>query len=449
MGVNLPDLPTELLQQIAEHARVDDQITKDTTLHALRLTCKTIYAKTIHTFCTYHSALFKNAVFELSPKGLGTLLWMVSNRDFRDRFQTIELRSQEVSVYPFFCKDTGRSVVVGGEVYGFADQFYYIRDHWDAGNNLTDSRLVYYSQTEAIMRQEVMAYEKSPELYYTALHIFLELKKAENLSELVFTSAFDILLQALEDSVFGRPIAKVAVTQTGLLEGDWERTWNGVTGNTSFLASAFIQGPNHEWQTPAQVPYPSFISIVEVTRMVPTLELEGCILFPPFHRRRVCFGCREFWKTCFYRHQYPNLHSLHIHDFFVDGLQLRNFFKQHGSLTTLKLEEVKLTSGSWSKVLNVVQDAPIDTLRVRGLFQKQSEGNVRGSQDFFDRHSYAQINGDNVPQFLAQTVHNPSYLVGQRYRKVVLPAQTGVLSWEEVWSRTVWFRRRPYKFSLY
>jgi hypothetical protein len=356
---------------------------------------------------------------------------MVSNPDLRDKFEKIELRSKEICSQEIpdkclRCNGTRTLMTPGGEV--LVGQHFYVRDHWmpNRGSPVAHP----WSQTEALVRWEVSEYENSPELYHTILTIFLELKYSESLHEIVLTSAFDVLLQALEASAFVRRIAKVAVTQKGLLDGDFERTWNGVIGNTSFLHSASIEGPYHKWQAKAPIPYPSFISIVEVTRMVAKLELKGCSTCPPFHR--VCFGCQEFWMTCFYRQHYPNLQSLYIHNMFMDSFQLRSFLKKNGGfLATLHISQVKLTSSSWSKVLKSVSNAPINYLRFGALFEKHSEGENRGWQ-VFGWHKFAQVSEGHVRAFLAHMIDNPGYLHGRHYREVALPAGTNVVLCNEI-----------------
>ncbi|KAK7191477.1 hypothetical protein PSPO01_02786 [Paraphaeosphaeria sporulosa] len=64
MNPNLPNLPTELLQQVVEYTRVDDQIAKGTTLPALRLTCKSLYVEMNRLCSKLHSAMLANAVFD-------------------------------------------------------------------------------------------------------------------------------------------------------------------------------------------------------------------------------------------------------------------------------------------------------------------------------------------------------------------------------------------------
>jgi hypothetical protein len=50
MTLTLPDLPTELVQQITQYARIGYGVVKDPTLPTLRLTCQNLYIKTLGLF---------------------------------------------------------------------------------------------------------------------------------------------------------------------------------------------------------------------------------------------------------------------------------------------------------------------------------------------------------------------------------------------------------------
>ncbi|KAF1978635.1 hypothetical protein BU23DRAFT_651505 [Bimuria novae-zelandiae CBS 107.79] len=215
----LLSLPTELIEQITDFIREDEPPKESNVVHyafgpnprmrptpfhmrrrpsqegtppnhstlsALRLTCKTLYVKTINNFTTVHSDRFNKA----GPMNIG--------------FQK-----------NYFCP----------------------------GHHCKTS--FEWSLVGETRRADILDYEQSPELYHTMLSILLELKKVDSLREIVFTTAFDILFEALEDPVFGRRIAKVDVVQEQLLEGNHEPQWNSITGNTSYLRSVCVEAPTH------------------------------------------------------------------------------------------------------------------------------------------------------------------------------------------------------------